>query len=682
MRVIKVRKQTQRQKRMAKYQRQATNKYYGAGNAGYVSTGSSVDGLAKSLQNAGYKVGKAESLRIDRKKDAAIAKIDELYAKGNSFEQIQSQIIAGKHPELTGKYIDATTNYHAGRVKAHEVIKNIEANKDKYDIRNQEMTLDVFYKNYMPDTASMDSSTLLGFTSQFNKYRAKDALIDAENRAAYNTERKITDGVGLLDDISTENLKSELPEFIEGLQIKVPNSDGSANSNLLHTNAETLAIVKRSVLDIIANAKTEDDLDRADILLNTNLGYSKNGSAIGTIASRKSKDVIAIQDELTKKRRNLIINDRREADYQRKEKVKKIYAELYSDVTETDAEGNTTTRPRTHEEKMALRDQLEAMGDVAAVKNFDDAMKGDLYINDDPEILNQFVEKIYNDDFIDIDDMKAEFNKLDTNPALMGAMLDHYENSQKDDNRTLHSTNIVYSGGAKSILNIVEAKLNLLDETIRDDRKALDTPVIERHIKREIYDFELDFFKQNGRKPTNKERETFMVDLEKYLTKVYEVVPSSTPKLETFDTQRQNEITEGFNEVDRQTEIEQQEARNNTVIATGTDGNDITLGGYVDNVIENLNTMDVPKLRKTVIAGIISEDEKYRQQTLPKIQKYITSIVGQTMTKEVFDMMSDQDYMNIVKQIASNLKMTTGNQQDDIKVYQQLDNIFQTLIGE
>jgi len=667
---------------MAKYQRQATNKYYGAANAGYVSTGSATDGLAKALSNAGYKVGKAESLRIDRKKDKAIAKIDELYANGNTFEQIQSQIIAGKHPELTGKYIDATTNYHAGRVKAHEVIKNIEANKDKYDIRNQEMTLDVFYKDFMPDTASMDSATLLGFTTQFNKYKAKDALVDAENRAAYNTEKKITDGVGLLDDIYTGDLKTELPDFIKGLQVSVPNSDGSSNSNLLHTNAETLAIVKRSVLDIIANAKTEDDLDRADILLNTNLGYSKNGSAIGTIASRKSKDVIAIQDELTKKRRNLIINDRREADYQRKEKVKKIYAELYSDVTETDAEGNTTTRPRTHEEKMALRDQLEAMGDVAAVKNFDDAMKGDLYINDDPEILNQFVEKIYNDDFIDIDDMKAEFNKLDTNPALMGAMLEHYENSQKDDNRTLHTTNIVYSGGAKSILNIVEAKLNLLDETIRDDRKALDTPVIERHIKREIYDFELDFFKQNGRKPTNDEREVFMVKLEKYLTKVYEVVPSSTPKLETFDTQTQNEITAGFDEVDRQTEIEEQEARNNTVIATGTDGNDITLGGYVDSVIENLNTMDVPKLRKTIIEGIISEDEKYRQQTLPKIQKYIQSVMGDNFTKATIDMMAQSDLDNMVIQVAKNLNMTTGNQQDDIKVYQQISKIFQSLIGE
>ena len=154
---------------MAKYQRQGTNKYYGAGNAGYVSSGSSVDGLAKSLQNAGYQIGKAESLRIDRKKDGAIAKIDEMVANGKSFETIQAEIISGKHPELTGKYIDATTNYHAGRVKAEEVKNNIVAaqNNGEYDITDESSNLDMFFKKFMLDTKSMDASTLLGFTSNF-----------------------------------------------------------------------------------------------------------------------------------------------------------------------------------------------------------------------------------------------------------------------------------------------------------------------------------------------------------------------------------------------------------------------------------------------------------------------------------------------------------------------------------
>ena len=134
---------------MAKYKSQATTKYYGIGGTGKVYTNTQSDGLAKSLSNAGYLIGEGENKRIDRKKDKAIAKIDELYASGKSFEDIQSEILANKHPDLTGKYIEATTNYHAGKVKAAEVIKEIEANKNKYDYTDTSQSLETFYKEYI-----------------------------------------------------------------------------------------------------------------------------------------------------------------------------------------------------------------------------------------------------------------------------------------------------------------------------------------------------------------------------------------------------------------------------------------------------------------------------------------------------------------------------------------------------
>ena len=636
---------------MAKYQRQATNKYYGAGNAGYVTTGTSSDGLAKALTNAGYKVGKAETLRIDRKKDKAIAKIDELYANGNTFEQIQSQIIAGKHPELTGKYIDATTNYHAGRVKAHEVIKNIEANKDKYDIRNQEMTLDVFYKDYMPDTSSMDSATLLGFTTQFNKYKAKDALIDAENRAAYNTEKKITDGVGLLDDIATGDLKTELPDFIKSLQIPVPNSDGSSNSNLLHTNAETLAIVKRSILDIIANAKTEDDLDRADILLNTNLGYNKNGSAIGTIASRKSKDVIAIQDELTKKRRTLIANDRQEAEYQRKEKVKQIYAELYSDVTETDADGNTTTRPRTHEEKMALRDQLEAMGDVNAVATFDRANSANKYVDTDPAVIHDFVVKIYADGFTDVEEMKSEFNKLNVDPELLGKMLDHYDNSEKDDNKRLHETNLAYSSGSQIIMDIVDGSYANYANADKDKAIAMAKGNVARHIESEIYDFELDYLKQNGKKPTNKERTAFMVELEKYITDMYKSVGSKPKELKTRDTLVEEEITRDMEEVDKDIQAEENLKQ-------------------VTAAIDTFESIELPKFSeddKRFLKLEKGEKEEFRQnKLLPAVQDAVGQYLDYDDLGRMLDIMPQETYDKMTQRMSELLGVSLEDIQNAV----------------
>ena len=56
--------------------------------------------------------------------------------------------------------------------------------------------------------------------------------------------------------------------------------------------------------------------------------------------------------------------------------------------------------------------------------------------------------------------------------------------------------------------------------------------------------------------------------------------------------------------------------------------------------------------------------------------------MGDNFTKANIDMMAQSDLDNMIIQVAKNLKMTTGNQQDDIKAYQQISKIFQSLIGE
>ena len=635
---------------MAKYQRQATNKYYGAANAGYVSTGSATDGLAKALSNAGYKVGKAESLRIDRKKDAAIAKIDELYANGNTFEQIQSQIIAGKHPELTGKYVDATTNYHAGRVKAHEVIENIKANKDKYDITDESKNLDMFYKEYMPDTASMDSATLLGFTTQFNKFKSTDALNDAENRAAYNSEKKVMEGTQLLSDIPLDTLKKDLPDFLKGLQVPVPMRDGTG-STLLYTNAETLAVVRRSITDIIANAKTEDDLERAEILLNTNLGYGKSGSAIGTIASRKSKESLALQDALQTKRRELIINDRREADYQRKQKVKKLYASLYETVTETDAEGNTTEREKTHSEKMAIRQELEAMGDVEAVAAFDRANSANKYVDTDPAVIHDFVVKIYADGFTDVEEMKSEFNKLNVNPELLGKMLDHYDNSEKDDNKRLHETNLAYSSGSQIIMDIVDGSYSNYANTDKDKAIAMAKGNVARHIESEIYDFELDYLKQNGKKPTNKERTAFMVELEKYITDMYKSVGSKPKELKTRDTLVEEEITRDMEEADKDIQAEENLKQ-------------------VTAAIDTFESIELPEFSeddKRLLKLEKGEREEFRQnKLLPAVQDAVGQYLDYDDLGRMLDIMPQETYDKMTQRMSELLGVSLEDIQNAV----------------
>jgi len=496
---------------MAKYQRQGTNKYYGAANAGYVSSGSSVDGLAKSLTNAGYQIGKAESLRIDRKKDKAIAKIDELYATGKSFETIQAEIISGKHKELTGKYIEATTNYHAGRVKAHEVINTIKQAKidDGYDISDESMSLELFYKKYMPDTKAMDTSTLLGFTTQFNKFRHADAMEDAEARGRFNSEEKVRKGAMLLDDIPTENIKNELSDFITGLQIKVPNGDGSNTPNLLHTNAETLAIIRRSIVDIIANAKTEADLNRADVLLNTNLGYSKNGSAIGTIASRKSKEILIIQDKLEKKRRALIINDRTEKNENEKQLVRDINASIFEQVEEATADG-VFKRDKNHTELMEIRDQLEEIGVPSYIENFDRLMNNNTYIDTDPEVYNQLVSSIYDGEFTSQEEIAQAINELNIDPRLLSPTLSLFESWSKSSTKqgSVHTTNTTYKEGLKYIENAVRGNFTSGGILKENGNQAIRNA--HNYMKKELYDFEFQYEKENGKQPSTFEREEFL----------------------------------------------------------------------------------------------------------------------------------------------------------------------------
>ena len=500
---------------MAKYQRQATNKYYGAGNAGYVRTGSASDGLVKSLNNAGYQVAKAENLRIDRKKDKAIAKIDEMYANGKSFETIQAEIISGKHPELTGKYIDATTNYHAGRVKAHEVINEIKANKSQYDIENESTSLEIFYKQYMPDTKAMDTSTLLGFTTQFNKFRHADAIADAEARSVMASDKKVREGIGLLDEVPTENLKTELAPFIKSLQVQVPNGDGSSTPNLLHTNAETLAIIRRSIVDIISNAKTEADLNRADVLLNTNLGYSKNGSAIGTIASRKSKEILIIQDKLERKRRALIINDRTEKSEDEKQLVRDVNAAIFEQVpvsatAEMKGADSLGMRDKNHAEKMELRDQLEEIGVSAYIENFDRLMNNNTYIDTDPDVYNQLVSSIYDGEFTSQEEISKAINELNIDPRLLSPTLSLFESWSKSSTRqgSVHTTNTTYKEGLKYIENAVRGNFTSGGILKENGNQAIRNA--HNYMKKELYNFEFQYEKENGKQPSTFEREDFL----------------------------------------------------------------------------------------------------------------------------------------------------------------------------
>ena len=114
---------------MAKYKSRVRNKFMGSGFEGYVSSARTTEGLelAKKLQESALTGQKLLNVKIDQDKDEAIEKVQSLYASGKKLEDIQAEILAGKHPDLTGKFIEKTTQFHLGKVKAAETIKLIEA---------------------------------------------------------------------------------------------------------------------------------------------------------------------------------------------------------------------------------------------------------------------------------------------------------------------------------------------------------------------------------------------------------------------------------------------------------------------------------------------------------------------------------------------------------------------------
>jgi len=546
----------------------------------------------------------------------------------------------------------------------------------------------MFINKFLPDTKSMDSATLLGFTSNFNKFRADAATQDAEARAGEALKVKNEEGITLLDGIETSKLKTELPDFLKSLQIPLPLRDGTGSS-LLYTNEETLAVMKNSVSNLIDTAKTEDDLDRVDILLNTNLGYSKSGSAIGTLASRKSKEIATLVKNLEIKRRTLIANDREEENRARADRIKDLTTEmLVNKVEETDENGNVTTRKMNFAEKQELLNKIRQEGSMELTASFAKMMTTNPYFDNDPEVFNNLIVMIRDDQIEDREAIAKLINDNNIAPENQSKLYEAYDNSLEDDNKRLHLINNSYVNGTQAVNNKLAQMLAPL-LAANEDKTLLKvaTDSVNAHLIVEIYDFEKDYYedaKANGKKrlkPTNEERTAFMKrkldDVERQYKDAQGVID-----MKTFDEQAVDAFNENEKQLEKSLKDEEQRQKDNTVISTGEDGEAITLSGYVDTVLQNFNVVEPPEIREAVLTGVIkatkdktAEEVAFEKIQLPKIKRYITSIFGTTLNQEVIDMMSNEDLTTIIENIADNLGM-------DKNANKQIANIIKSIIGE
>ena len=205
------------------YKSRVSNKYMGSTFAGQVQSArtSETEDLVRTLQkDVNPTLERIYNREITKKQDTAKAKINELYAKGKSSDDISSEILAGKHPELSGRYVEKVVSQERGKLAAIDSITKIESNLDKYDFKSTNLA--AFYKEYLPSFPDKDGAFALGFGSVFNEYKAKAAIKDGQIRNKYAQEQKIENGAKLLSSATVDNFW----DLTKGMVVKVPPEEG------------------------------------------------------------------------------------------------------------------------------------------------------------------------------------------------------------------------------------------------------------------------------------------------------------------------------------------------------------------------------------------------------------------------------------------------------------------------
>ena len=536
---------------MAKYKSRIKNKYMGSGFEGYVASARTTEGLelAKKLQESALTGQKLLNVKIDQDKDEAIDKIQSLYSSGKSMEEIQTEILAGKHPDLTGKFIEKTTQFHLGKVKAAETIKNIEANKNEYDFENN--NLNTFYEKYLPNFDEADNSFTTGFASVFNTYRADEAVKDAEVRSAFASKKKIEEGQVQLSIIPDENLESDYINTWKALNIDVPNTDGGSKPNKLYTNKELQSVIISDVESIIDTATTMEEIERAETIMNLNMGTGEDGTDLGTLNDRKSTEVNALKAKLVAKKRAVLQQTRADEAYFKGKKVEEIFTKALT----PNEDGSKKSKIQLQE----IQKELIQFGDLQLIATFTDFFNKNRTVNNDPAVSSQFMIDIVKGEFESYDEMITEMLARGIPESELGTAnirWNQYTKGRDEGSSPIFTSNANYKDNVTKVLKAVE-------ESFKPDASGLPNPnakfatfIANNFIENEILDYEDRFEKENGRKPTNAERRVFIMELGKYVIETYK--SDNVPQPETLIPFKEAE------EKKEKEEFEEQEYKTNT----------------------------------------------------------------------------------------------------------------------
>ena len=512
------------------YKSRVTNKYMGATFAGNVNAATStetselIDILQRDVNPA---LRRIYDKGVQNKKDAAVQKMNELYATKDT-TTINKEILDGLHPELSGRYVDKTVQYHRGRHEAVDAIKRIEENKNKYDF--QETNLPAFYKEYLPSFADKDGSYALGFSAVFNNYKAKEALADAEVRNNFTKTKKIEEGVKIISASDIEDVWATA----NSLKTPLPPEEGEKGARYMYSNEEINEVVMAYAKNLYDTAVSTDEIDKALKILSSQRGIGKDGMQLGSLKETKRKDVSKLIGDLNSKRVTIENQNRVNEKYQQEQTIKSYFSDAFSD--------NEDGTPKTFLERKNIRDKLVAI-DPRLTSAFDELNRTDRFADTDPAAIDNFKVNILLGTYDNMNELVTAFVDEKIPTAQLTTALSYFEKQQSNLDKGLkpvYQSNSTYSSQLDLITAGVKGNFTNTSGIFQPNgNQAIFNAT--NYMIIEIEEFEQRYIKQNGEKPSNSDRRKFMKELGDYVINTYKDDQVS-PDIMTMTEKEQSDL--------------------------------------------------------------------------------------------------------------------------------------------
>lgn len=638
------------------YKSRVTNKYMGATFAGRVNASNTSDAtdliniLKKDVNPA---ISKIMVQNVQNKKDEAVQEMNQLLTT-KDINTVQKEILEGKHPKLSGKYVDKTIQYHTGKVQAIDAIKNIEENKSDYDF--QTTNLPAFYKQYLPSFADKEGSYALGFSAVFNKYKADESIKDAKVRSDFAQTTKINEGVKL---VLNEDIGNEWETINKGLDYDLPPEEGGGTIRKFYSNEEKNDIAIAAAESLYNTATTPQEIDRGLKILAANRGVGKDGMNLGSLMNTKREDVDKLVKKLRDRKVTLTQQDRLNKDNIRKDEIREIFTTSNSKITE-EKNGVSVERYRTYDEQLKLREKLQTYGDPTILAAFDAMVDKNRFVNTDPNVFTDITSQIFEGGYGSQSELMEDLLSKNVSSENFGKALTYYNNYTSDLNngiKPIYKTDFTYSSVTTDIINSIKGNFNVGMVGMEKPNSGEAVRNANAYLRKEIIDFENNYKLENdGKSPSRKEKDEFMQSLGDVM-KTRFTPDNVQPQMQSFTAYEaeQKELEES-----RKEKLKRYNEEGITPIIQALN-NQLQLD---EGLIELPEITEDSTFKDFIPFNQPSLDEFKEQKIIPFISDYLQKALGDLQfTSQNVDAIEQADYNQLIRDIAEQFRGTSKTYQ-------------------